>query len=34
MDAWRQIWNYGYGALWRKAEDESVEVPKEISIVD
>jgi hypothetical protein len=34
VDAWRQIWNFGYGALRRKAEGESVEVPKEISIVD
>ena len=34
VDAWRQIWNSGYRALRRKAEDESVKVPKEISIID
>jgi hypothetical protein len=33
-NAWCQIWNSGYRALWRKAEGESTEVPKEISIVD
>ena len=34
VDAWGQIWNSRYKALWRKEEGESAKVPKEISIVD
>jgi hypothetical protein len=34
VDVWHKIWNSRYGALQRIAEGESVEVPKEISIVE
>jgi hypothetical protein len=34
VDAWCHIWNFRYGALRGKAEGESSEVLKDISIVD
>jgi hypothetical protein len=34
VDVWCQIWNSRYDALWRKEKGESVEVSKEILIID
>jgi hypothetical protein len=33
VDAWPHIYNFGYRELWRRAEGERVEVPKDILIV-